>query len=106
MVFLDFQKRKMTRNTYIELTDEGNELLLEIVSVFDSSKNSVYLGAQPLKDLYGKFPDMMEMMAIVKNIYGDDFMNIFEKSFANLENEFTDENGILEKIENQKEPIQ
>ena len=95
------KKENDKRNTYIELTDEGNELLLEIVSVFDSSKNSVYLGAQPLKDLYGKFPDMMEMMAIVKNIYGDDFMNIFEKSFANLENEFTDENGILEKIENQ-----
>ena len=77
-------------------------MLLEIVRVFDSSKNSVYLGAQPLKELYGKFPDMMEMMAIVKNIYGDDFMNIFEKSFANLENEFTDVNGFLEKIEHQE----
>ena len=101
------KKENDKRNTYIELTDQGVELLLEIVKVFDSSKNSVYLGAQPLKELYGKFPDMMEMMAIVKNIYGDDFMNIFEKSFANLEHEFTDENGFLEKIEHpEKEPIQ
>ena len=104
---LKFSKKENDkRNTYIELTEEGDQLLLELVKVFDSSKISVYLGAQPLKDLYGKFPDMMEMMAIVKNIYGDDFMNIFEKSFANLENEFTDENGYLEKIEQQKEPIQ
>ena len=101
------KKENDKRNTYIELTDKGVELLLEIVRVFDSSKSSVYLGAQPLKELYGKFPDMMEMMAIVKNIYGDDFMNIFEKSFANLEHEFTDVNGFLEKIEHQeKEPIQ
>lgn len=101
------KKENDKRNTYIELTDTGVDLLLEIVKVFDSSKNSVYLGAQPLKELYGKFPDMMEMMAIVKNIYGDDFMNIFEKSFANLEQEFTDENGFLEKIEQpEKEPIQ
>ena len=82
---LKFSKKENDkRNTYIELTEEGDQLLLELVKVFDSSKNSVYLGAQPLKDLYGKFPDMMEMMAIVKNIYGDDFMNIFEKSFANI----------------------
>ena len=104
---LKFSKKENDkRNTYIELTEEGNQLLLELVKVFDSSRNSVYLGAQTLKDLYGNFPDMVEMMAIVKNIYGDDFMNIFEKSFANLENEFTDEKGVLEKIEHQKEPIQ
>ncbi len=101
------KKENDKRNTYIELTDKGVELLLELVKVFDPSNNSVYLGAQPLKELYGKFPDMMEMMAIVKNIYGDDFMNIFEKSFANLEHEFTDKNGFLEKIEQPvKEPIQ
>src|SRR3954453_16687028 len=63
------KKENDKRNTYIELTDKGVELLLELVKVFDPSNNSVYLGAQPLKELYGKFPDMMEMMAIVKNIY-------------------------------------
>ena len=30
------------------------------------------------------------MMTIVRNIYGDDFMEIFEKSFSNIENEFTE----------------
>ena len=38
-----------------------------------------------LRELYGKFPDIIEMMAIVRNIYGDDFMEIFERSFHNIE---------------------
>lgn len=104
---LKFSKKENDkRNTYIELTEEGDRLLLDLMQNFDSSKNSVFVGAQPLRELYGKFPDMIEMMAIVKNIYGDDFMQIFEKSFANLESEFTDKNGTLEKIEQVKEPIQ
>ena len=51
----------------------------------------------PLKDLYGKFPEIMEMMAIVRNIYGDDFMEIFEKSFNNIENGFDDYEGKLRR---------
>ena len=39
----------------------------------------------------------MEMMAIVRNIYGDDFMEIFEKSFNNIENGFDDYEGKLKR---------
>ena len=53
--------------------------------------------SMPLKDLYGKFPEIMEMMAIVRNIYGDDFMEIFEKSFNNIENGFDDYEGKLKR---------
>jgi MarR family protease production transcriptional regulator HPr len=38
-------------------------------------------------------------MAIVRNIYGDDFMEIFEKSFHNIDSEFKEENGRLSKLE-------
>ena len=48
--------------------------------MYDPRSNSVYQGAIPLRDLYGKFPDVIELMAIVRNIYGNDFMEIFEKS--------------------------
>lgn len=101
---LKFSKKENDkRNTYIQLTEEGKELFLEIVEAYEPEKNSAFTGALPLKSLYGKFPEIVEMMAIVRNIYGDDFMEIFEKSFANIDNDFVEENGKLSKINSSKE---
>jgi MarR family protease production transcriptional regulator HPr len=66
---------------------------------YQPNGNAAFAGALPLRDLYGKFPDIIEMMAIVRNIYGDDFMEIFERSFHNIETEFTEDNGKLMKSE-------
>ena len=38
-----------------------------------------YEASMPLKEIFGKFPEIIEMMTIVRNIYGDDFMEIFRK---------------------------
>ena len=48
-----------------------------------------------LRNLYGKFPEFLEVMAVVRNIYGEDFMEIFERGFTNIENTFDDESGEL-----------
>ena len=62
---MQFSKRENDkRNTYVQLTDSGESLLLEIMEVYDPANNSVYQGAIPLRDLYGKFPDVIELMAI------------------------------------------
>ncbi|WP_174730598.1 HTH-type transcriptional regulator Hpr [Mesobacillus harenae] len=95
---LQFSKKENDkRNTYVQLTELGESILLELMESYEPNKNAVFSGAMPLRDLYGKFPDIIEMMAIVRNIYGDDFMEIFERSFENIEGEFTDENGKLKK---------
>lgn len=95
---LKFSKKETDkRNTYIELTGKGEEILLGLMETYQPDKNSVFSGALPLKGLYGKFPEIVEMMAIVRNIYGEDFMEIFERSFANLESEFEDEDGKIKK---------
>ncbi|MFF2446262.1 HTH-type transcriptional regulator Hpr [Neobacillus sp. NPDC058068] len=95
---LEFSKKENDkRNTYIKLTDQGEEILLQLLETYKPDGNAVFSGALPLRDLYGKFPDIIEMMAIVRNIYGDDFMGIFERSFHNIETEFTEENGKLRK---------
>jgi MarR family transcriptional regulator, protease production regulatory protein HPr len=91
------KKENDKRNTYVELTEDGENILLQLMENYEPDKNSVFSGALPLRDLYGKFPDIIEMMAIVRNIYGDDFMEIFEKSFNNIENEFEDNQGMLRK---------
>ena len=96
--FLEFSKRENDkRNTYIQLTEKGEEIFLELLESYDPKQNAAYSASMPLKDIYGKFPEIMEMMAIVRNIYGEDFMEIFEKSFSNIENEFTESDGKLNK---------
>lgn len=98
--FLEFSKRENDkRNTYVKLTNKGEALLLELTETYELENNSVYQGAIPLRDLYGKFPDIIELMAIVRNIYGDDFMAIFEKSFHNIETEFIENEGKIVKRE-------
>ncbi|MGG4264989.1 HTH-type transcriptional regulator Hpr [Peribacillus simplex] len=106
--FLTFSKKENDkRNTYIEITPEGERILLDLMETYDPSSNSAFSGALPLRDLYGKFPDMIEMMAVIRNIYGEDFMQIFERSFDNIDQEFTDVEGKItkKKIEKETEPV-
>jgi MarR family protease production transcriptional regulator HPr len=97
------KKENDKRNTYIEITPEGEKMLLDLMETYDPGKNSAFSGALPLRELYGKFPDLIEMMAIIRNIYGEDFMQIFERSFANIDQEFTDVDGKITKKENEQE---
>lgn len=95
---LTFSKKENDkRNTYIQLTPEGEEIFLRLMESYHPSGNAAFVGALPLRDLYGKFPDIIEMMAIVRNIYGEDFMEIFERSFHNIETEFNENEGKLKK---------
>lgn len=98
---LKFSKKEDDkRNTYVELTEQGEDILLKSMESYDPAGYDAYKAALPLRELYGKFPEMVEFMCIVRNIYGDDFMQIFERSFENLNQEFTEENSRLIKKEN------
>ena len=103
---LQFSKKENDkRNTYIQLTEEGENILLQLMETYQPSENAVFSGALPLRELYGKFPEIVEMMAIVRNIYGEDFMEIFERSFHNIESRFVDEDGKLRKSQNTKQEL-
>jgi MarR family protease production transcriptional regulator HPr len=103
---LKFSKKENDkRNTYIQLTDKGEEILLKSMETYQPNENAAFSGALPLRDLYGKFPDIIEMMAIVRNIYGEDFMEIFERSFHNIESEFVEENGTLKKAKKAEQEL-
>jgi MarR family protease production transcriptional regulator HPr len=105
---LSFSKKEDDkRNTYIELTEKGEEILLKLMESYDPTHNAVFNGALPLYELYGKFPEILEIMCIIRNIYGDDFMQIFERSFQNIENEFIEKDGRLrKKNERKKEEVE
>lgn len=84
--YLTFSKKvEDKRNTYIRLTEKGEQLVIELLENYDPSKHTILMGAQPLKDIYGKYPDILELMTIVRNIYGDDFMDIFQKTYTDIE---------------------
>lgn len=103
---LSFSKKEDDkRNTYIELTEKGEEVLLKLMESYDPKRTSVLQGIQPLYELYGKFPEMLEVMCMIRNVYGDDFMEIFERSFQNIEQEFVEESGKLKKKDEQQEEV-
>lgn len=94
--YLTFSKKDNDkRNTYVCLTETGEELLLKTLETYNPGTYSVYGGALPIKDLYGKFPEFSELISIVRHIYGPDFMDIFEKSLDNIEQDFVEEEGKL-----------
>lgn len=93
---LKFSKKENDkRNTYIQITEAGEDILLKLMENYDPAKNAVFEASLPLHSLYGKFPDMIEIMAIIRNIYGDDFMKIFETSFSNIDKRLTEHEGKL-----------
>jgi MarR family protease production transcriptional regulator HPr len=103
---LQFSKKENDkRNTYIQLTDQGENILLQLMETYEPNGNAVFSGALPLRELYGKFPEIVEMMAIVRNIYGEDFMEIFERSFHNIESRFIEEDGKLKKAINTEQEL-
>ena len=96
--YLVFSKKEDDkRNTYIEITDKGEELLLRLMEEYDPENNAVFNGALALRNFYGKFPENIELIAILRNIYGQDFIDIFEKSLEDIEENFTESDQKLVK---------
>lgn len=100
---LSFSKRDTDkRNTYVQLTEKGEKLMQEMIENYHDTPHSVIDGSLQLRDLYGKFPEFMDVMAVIRNIYGDDFMEIFEASFKNIETKFSEENHVIVHQESQQ----
>ncbi|CAM3179035.1 HTH-type transcriptional regulator Hpr [Filibacter tadaridae] len=93
---LEFYKREDDRrNTYVSVTEKGSRLLEEMNINYYNSEHAVLEGSLPIKDLYGKFPELLEVMSVLRNIYGEDFMEIFERGFKNIDESFDDISGDL-----------
>ncbi|TCT23660.1 transcriptional regulator [Melghiribacillus thermohalophilus] len=88
---LTFSKKETDkRNTYVELTESGKELLLETMKSFNLDNNRIVNGSIPLLNLYGKFPEFLDLRAVVREIYGDEYMEIFHRSIEGIEQAYED----------------
>lgn len=89
---LQFSKRDDDkRNTYVELTEKGTELILEMNHHYLDTEHSVLQGSLALKELYGRFPDFLDVLAVIRNVYGDDFIETFENSFREFRRSFSED---------------
>ncbi|MFC7320180.1 HTH-type transcriptional regulator Hpr [Halobacillus campisalis] len=85
---LQFSKRENDkRNTYIELTSKGTDLLEDTLNEYDPNNNSVLRGVLPMTEMYGKLPEFQDLSALIKEIYGDEYMEILERSLENIEDD-------------------
>lgn len=89
------KKAEDKRNTYVEMTPEGELLMEEMIERYHDTPHAVIDGSMQLRSLYGKFPEFMDVMAMIRNIYGDDFMEIFEASFKNIDDRFTEDEQVI-----------
>ncbi|VDG98828.1 Protease production regulatory protein hpr [Lysinibacillus sphaericus] len=90
-----FKKEDDRRNTYVLVTDHGEDLIKKMTENYFVSDHSILDGSLPIKNLYGKFPEFLEVMSVIRNVYGEDFMEIFEKGFESLGQTFEEEDGHL-----------
>ena len=63
---------------------------------YDPENNSVFNGALALRNFMGS-SENIELIAILRNIYGQDFIDIFEKSLEDIEENFTESDQKLVK---------
>ncbi|REB04724.1 HTH-type transcriptional regulator Hpr [Sporosarcina sp. BI001-red] len=96
-----FKKEDDRRNTYVLVTDIGEELIKEMTENYFVSDHSILDGSLPIKNIYGKFPEFLEIMSVIRNVYGEDFMEIFEKGFESLGETFEEKNGHLTATTNE-----
>ncbi|WP_245628036.1 HTH-type transcriptional regulator Hpr [Shouchella shacheensis] len=83
------------RNTYVCLTEEGEELLLKTFETFNEQTFSVYEAGLPIRDLYGRFPEFSELTTMIRHIYGNEFVEGFETRLHDFEEGITVEDGEL-----------
>lgn len=81
------------RNTYIQLTDKGKEIIVRLLQVYQPEGNNLVSASLPLRKLYRNFPELLELKAIIRNIKGEKFIDTHEQMFQNLEKEFIKKNG-------------
>ncbi|KMK75685.1 HTH-type transcriptional regulator Hpr [Alkalihalobacillus pseudalcaliphilus] len=98
--YLTFSKKDTDkRNTYVCLTEEGRDLFVKTMEAYELNTYSIFEGALPIKELYGKFPEFSEIISIVRHLYGSEFVDTFEQSLMKLEHDFIDNDGQLKKPE-------
>ncbi|MDI3095040.1 MarR family protease production transcriptional regulator HPr [Priestia megaterium] len=91
------KNRAKKKNTCIELTKSGEELLVKILKNFKPHQSEIFLGALSTKDLYGKLPNFTELVNLMRNIYGENLIALIDCCSSNIERNLIEEDGVLKR---------
>ncbi|TDM04652.1 HTH-type transcriptional regulator Hpr [Macrococcus carouselicus] len=80
------------RNTYLELTDMGKELLYETYKNYENIDDRIHDAAQEYQSVMMAMPVFSDLKYIVAQIYGKDFIEQLDKSHKDLLEILLDEN--------------
>ncbi|MCG7345578.1 HTH-type transcriptional regulator Hpr [Sporosarcina sp. ACRSL] len=100
-----FKKDDDRRNTYVSVTEEGIELLHDMNENYYDTEHGILEGSLPMKSIYGKFPEFLEVMSVIRNIYGEDFMEIFELGFKRIDESFDSDLASLRLAQEESEEM-
>ncbi|GGB02125.1 HTH-type transcriptional regulator Hpr [Macrococcus hajekii] len=80
------------RNTYLELTDKGKELLYETYKNYENINDRIYDAALEYQQVMMAMPAFSDLKYVVAQIYGKDFIEQLDKSHHDLLEILLDEN--------------
>ncbi|MGM7700157.1 HTH-type transcriptional regulator Hpr [Pseudalkalibacillus sp. Hm43] len=94
--YLTFSKKENDkRNTYVKLTESGRDLLLRTIEAYEPEEYGIFGASLKIRELYGKFPEFDELMAVIRSVYGNEFMSILDTTVTKIDQEFDEVNGQL-----------
>lgn len=70
------KERGDMRNTYIILTQDGKNLLSDIISSYNPDKMKIHEGISSLKKVYGMYPEFLDLEAVIRLIYGEELIKV------------------------------
>lgn len=91
------------RSTYIVLTQEGKNLLLDILHSYNPDQMNIHKGISALKEAYGIYPEFLELEAVIRLIYGRDLINVANNSLQNVRESLIEQEELFKKT---KEKLQ
>lgn len=80
------------RNTYLELTDKGIEVLYQTYKDYSETEDRIYEAASDYKEMMMSLPQFNDLTYVVSRIYGKDFIEQLNKSHDDLLKILLDEN--------------
>lgn len=98
--YLHLSKRENDkRNTYIKLTENGEQLLLDTLKGYEPHNSKICKGALPLKTLYGKFPAFPELVTVVRHVCGGELVTVANQPFVNIKEAGIEENEDKKEVQ-------
>jgi MarR family transcriptional regulator, protease production regulatory protein HPr len=89
------KKERDKRNTYIKLTQMGEDFLIDILKNYKPSENRICTGSLPLHNLSGKFPTFPEVGAIMRNVGGNSLFTIIDHPLDKIKEKLIEEDEFL-----------